>query len=183
METLLWYSVPQWQTSVHCSAKAGSQTLLAAILNEFGIEDPGMGNRRRVVHRELVDQDAVFATTRPVYQHRAIQFVRHPRERFESLCRNKIRDKGDNVPEICWEMSPNHLLLYIWEHTYDNVHWCPQSVATPHANYIYRLEEIAEHIPTVGVKNQSMGDEVLEYDMSLLEDIYYIDHLLYEGTA
>jgi hypothetical protein len=174
MNQLLWYTVKHWRYSFHASAKAGSQTLLKSILYEFNIPDPGMGNRRAVVHHRLVKTGKVLATPTPEYE--AIQFVRDPKERFESLWRWGCRGQNQGIPSVLWDAFPNDLLWHIWDNLYDNVHWCPQFVVSPYADHKVAIEEMAHYLPgVVGPANRTEG-EVPPYDHSILAQLYDLDY-------
>jgi len=173
MNTLLWYTVKHWEYSFHASAKAGSQTLLKSILHEFNIPDPGMGQRRAVVHHRLVKTGKVLATPQP--EKEAIQFVRHPIDRFDSLWRWGCRDHNQGIPSALWDAGPNELLWHIWENLYDNVHWCPQFVVSPYADQRLKLDAMRYYLPGVSEPaNQTIG-QVPAYDSRLLEQIYDLD--------
>lgn len=176
MNQLLWYTVKHWTYSFHASAKAGSQTLLKAILHEFDIPDPGMGNRRAVVHHRLVKTGKVLATPTPEYE--AIQFVRDPKGRFESLWRWGCRDHNQGIPSVLWDAHPNELLWHIRNNLYDNVHWCPQFVVSPHADDIVGIEGMSTLLPGVREPVNRTKGEVPLYDTALLAQIYDLDYLL-----
>jgi hypothetical protein len=180
MNTLLWYKPNRWNFSVHCSAKAGSQTLLKAILAEYDIPDPGFGNRRAVVHHQLVKEyeGMVMAEEVPTSFH-AYQFIRHPARRFESLWKDQVRDHGQGIPSDLWDCSPDDLLWYIGQHLYDNPHWCPQSVATPFATSVFPIEAMSLVVPGVNRPAHTTDGEVPEYDTRLLLHLYRFDLQLY----
>ena len=180
MNTLLWYHPLRWDAAIHCSAKAGSQTLLKAILTEYNIPDPGFGQRRALVHHELVATGRVEATTRPE-TYNAYQFVRSPKDRFESLWRWGCRDKNQGIPSELWLCDPDELLWYISDHLYDNVHWCPQFVATPMATAAMPLESIGEYIPTYEeIINTTAPGDIPEYDQDFLYQLYSMDQILWQ---
>lgn len=184
MKQLPWIKVSRWgPVSFHCSAKAGSQTLLKAVLMEFGIRDPGFGHRRAALHHLLVKEYLVSVSDVPRLGE-AVQFVRDPQERFESLWRWGCHSRNQGIPAVLWDEEPQTLLEYIKDNLYDNIHWCPQSVVTPHATRVARLEQMADLVPCVtSPVNSTRRVAIPAYDTELLNQLYINDFLLWENIT
>ena len=180
---LPWYCLPQERVAYYAPPKAGSQTLLKALLKKFRYPDPGMGNRRRFLHRALVESCQVLALSVPPPGYTCVGFIRDPRPRFDSLWRNKCRDKGDNVPTELWDFSPQQLLDYVTDHLWDNAHWSPQCAQLAHADIIYTLEYMREVLALDGIGNESPAKEPLSYNMDQLDRVYALDWHLYENAS
>jgi hypothetical protein len=174
MNRLPWYI---WNgKAYHASAKAGTQTLLRAILKGNGIKDPGMGNRRAQVHYEL---DGVIQTSYAPETWERVQFFRHPQHRFESLWRWGCRDHNQGIPARLWDGSPDALLWHIQENLYENVHWLPQCIETPFASKVTPSYAMKDHFKVGKKHRNSTVGEIPYYEIELLHELYRPDFLIW----
>lgn len=177
-----WYTIPAWGKSIHVSAKCGTQTLLKSILQTYGIEDPGMGARRELIHRRLVEKGIIFCNPVPPKELPAVKIMRDPVERFESLVRY-VRQQGiddQNLVRLSYRDSSQEILDVISQNLYANQHWTPQSFATAYATHMASLKNIGEVIPNVeGKENSTKPDVVAGYDEEQLLTMYISDFLLW----
>ena len=179
MNTLMWYTVPEWNMSIHCSAKAGSQTLLKAILKHYRITDPGFGRRRAEIHYRF----PWMASEIPPPHYRAVQFVRGPVQRFKSLWKDKVRGHGQGIPSHLWDSSPDELLDNVEKHLYENVHWCPQFVVQPYADDIVQLESFNRYCPVEVEPGNTTEGDVPDFNVKRLRRLYDLDDRLYRLYA
>ena len=176
-----WYYVKKWGRSVHAGAKCGGQTLLVALLNDHGIEDPGMNHRRTKVHGDLCYWGDVEISPEPKPDMPAYQFIRHPAARFESCWRNKCRDVADDKwPHHLKGVSPDALLDWLMEVPLANAHWRPQVVDYRKGNFLRPIIAMKDlpGCPRAPV-NSTVG-LCAPYDKEKLLKFYAADVKLYD---
>lgn len=168
-----WLYIPKLDLLAFAPAKGGSQSLYWAILKLYGKPDPGIPRLARIRQTlpevELVSVEA--AKTHPCKNR--VQFVRHPKARFESLWKDKARVgfKG-----LCG--SPANVQQQI--KTLRDRHWVHQFLHRIPDSRIVVVERMPDFIPTAEHVHKSPDMKVPPYDVEDLLEYYADDVALWE---
>lgn len=176
---LPWYHMPEWgEIAYYTPALCGSQTLMRFILAELGLEDPGFGKRRALVH----EQKGVVQWYQypPIHLHR-VGFVRDPAERFNSLLKNLYSGSSFKVPYQLRDYTPLQVFKHILLRLEENMHWIPQAHGLQGASAIHRLEDMSEVLGTPIHEHQTHGYVSVDDELrNAIEEMYSLDCRLYD---